>query len=60
VESALGRRIEWDTAANAFIYGFQSKLDLELVRGELSEQELKYAEQLRREKYSHPSWLERI
>jgi lipoate-protein ligase A len=60
VESALGKRIDWETVMNAFIKGFQSKLDLELVRDELSEQELNCTEQLMREKYCHPSWLERI
>ncbi len=60
VESVLGDKITWDTAAHAFIEGFQTELDLELVPGELSEQEIVRAEQLMREKYSHPSWLERI
>ncbi len=60
VESVLGFRISWDAAAQAFIEGFQSELDLELIPGELSVQEIKRAEQLMQEKYSHPSWLERI
>jgi lipoyl(octanoyl) transferase len=60
VESILGIRISWDTAAQAFISGFLSELDLDLVQGELSDQEIKRAEQLMQEKYSHPAWLEHI
>jgi lipoate-protein ligase A len=60
VESVLGFRISWDTTAHALVEGFQSELDLELVQDELSEQEIKRAEQLTQEKYSHPSWLVRI
>jgi lipoate-protein ligase A len=60
VESVLGYRIDWDAAAHAFIEGFQSELDLELLEGKLSEQELMRADELMQEKYSRPSWLERI
>jgi lipoate-protein ligase A len=60
VESVLGFRILWDAAAQAFIEGFQSELDLELIPGELSDQEIKRAKQLMQEKYNHPAWLERI
>ena len=60
VESVLGFRVSWDDAAYALTKGFQSELDLELVQGELSTQEIKRADRLMQEKYNHPSWLERI
>jgi lipoate-protein ligase A len=60
VESALGRAVSWDTAAEAFIRGFETQLGICFERGELSESELKRAEELVREKYAHPSWTERV
>ena len=60
VETVLGHPITWEMAAQAFMDSFQSELNLELVRGELSNEEIKLADQLEAEKYSHPTWLERI
>jgi lipoate-protein ligase A len=60
VETVLGQRIDWHTAALAFIDGFQAALNLEFMREDLSIAERQRAEQLEREKYSHPSWLQRI
>jgi len=60
VESALGRAVSWDEAAEAFIRAFETQLGVCLERGELSESEAKRAEELVREKYDHPSWTERV
>jgi lipoate-protein ligase A len=60
VESAIGQRIEWPAATQAFIEGFQTELNLELIRTDLSEKETIRAQQLVEEKYANPSWLERI
>ncbi len=60
VETVLGYRISWDMAVQAFVDSFQSELDLELVRGELSDQEITLTEDLTCNKYSHPAWLERL
>jgi lipoyl(octanoyl) transferase len=60
VESALGRAVRWDTAADVFIRAFETQLGLCFERGELSESESKRAEELVREKYDHPSWTERM
>lgn len=60
VESALGRAVTWETAAEAFVHAFESQLGLCFERGELSESELKRADELVREKYDHPSWTERV
>lgn len=60
VESALGRTIGWETAAQAFVEAFEAQLGLCFERGELSQSEVKRAEELVREKYAHPSWTERV
>lgn len=60
VESALGRAIIWDTAAQAFIQAFEAQLGLSFEKGDLSESESKRTDELIKEKYSHPSWTERV
>lgn len=60
VESALGRAVSWETAAQAFIHAFEVQLGLCFERGELSEFESRTAEELVGEKYAHPSWTERV
>jgi lipoate-protein ligase A len=60
VESVLGRVVEWQTAAQAFVHEFESELNLSLVPGELSAGEKMRAEALLGEKYAHPSWTERV
>jgi lipoyl(octanoyl) transferase len=60
VASALGREVSWETAAQAFIYAFETQLGLSLEKGGLSESESRRTEELVKEKYSHPSWTERI
>ena len=59
VESALGRTVSWDAAAEAFIHAFETQLGICLERDELSVSESKRAEELVRDKYDHPSWTER-
>lgn len=60
VESALGRQVSWETAAQAFVEAFEAQLGLKFERGELSESESRRAEELVKEKYAHPSWTERV
>ena len=60
VESALGRAVSWEDAAQAFIYAFGMQLGLSLKRGELSESETKRADELVKEKYGHRTWTERV
>ena len=59
VESALGRAVAWETAAQSFIHAFEAQLGLSLKSGELSESESSRADELIHEKYDHPSWTER-
>lgn len=60
VESALGREVGWETAAQAFVRAFEAQLGLSFERGELSESESRRADELVNEKYDHPSWTERV
>jgi len=60
VESVLGHKISWEIAALAFITGFQTELDLELVQDDLSDFEINRIEQLAKQKYNHRVWLDRI
>jgi lipoate-protein ligase A len=60
VESALGRGVSWEAAAQAFIHAFEAQLDLVLVREDLLESESKRTDELVKEKYAHPSWMERV
>jgi len=60
VESVLGRALDWETAARAFVHGFEAELGLKLEEGMLSEGETARADQLVREKYDHIAWMERV
>jgi lipoate-protein ligase A len=60
VESALGRQVGWETAAQAFLHAFESQLGLSLMEGELSESESKRTDELVKGKYAHPSWTGRV
>jgi lipoate-protein ligase A len=60
VESALGRAVSWETAAQALVRAFKGQLGLTFERSELSEKEISRTEELVREKYGHPSWTERV
>lgn len=60
VESALGRVVSWDAAAQAFVNAFEAQLGLRLERRELSESESRRTDDLVKAKYDHPSWTERV
>jgi lipoate-protein ligase A len=58
-EGVLGEALPWDVAAHAFESAFAETLNLTLIPGEPSPQELAHAQALVAEKYAHPSWNER-
>jgi lipoate-protein ligase A len=60
VESVLGRRVDWETAAQAFVGGFEAALGICFERGEMSQSESKRTEELVKEKYGNPIWTERV
>jgi lipoate-protein ligase A len=59
VESALGRLVSWEEAAQAFIGAFEAQLEICLEKGGLSGSESGRADELVAEKYDHASWTER-
>ncbi|MBN2334440.1 lipoate--protein ligase family protein [Candidatus Bathyarchaeota archaeon] len=52
----LGRKVGFDEARDALVKGFEDKLDMKLVPGELTEAEEALVKQLR-EKYSSVEWV---
>ena len=60
VESALGREVGWETAAQSFVHAFEAVLGLSLQTGDLSDSESKRTDELVKEKYNHPAWIERV
>jgi lipoyl(octanoyl) transferase len=60
VEECLGRPVEWEVAAQAFITAFSKVLNLELHPAELSPAEVQRAEELVLTKYTHPDWTLRV
>ena len=59
VQSVIGVETDWETAAQAFVHGFEAQLGIHFQRGEMSRSESERAEELVKEKYAHPSWTER-
>ncbi|MCE9644726.1 MAG: lipoate--protein ligase family protein [Chloroflexi bacterium] len=60
IESILGMATDWETAAQAFVRGFEAQLEIHFQRGELSRSESERAEELVKEKYASPAWTERV
>jgi len=60
VETVLGRRVDWETAAQAFVRGFEAALGICFEREEMSQSELKRTQELVNEKYGHPEWIGRV
>ena len=59
VETALGRIVKWEEAAQAFSTAFQSVFDLDLQPSDLTPREKIRAEDLATIKYSHPEWTQK-
>ena len=59
VERVIGRRLEWEEAADAVSEGFEKALNLELEPEKLSKAETERAEELVREKYGTTGWIKR-
>ena len=60
IEGALGKKINFDQAAQAFKDAFQSVLNVNLIEDSFTPEELGSVNLLIQEKYAHPSWNERI
>ena len=60
VEAAIGRVIDFEAAVHFMAEGFSRALNLDLRLSELTDQELAWMEELRREKYAADSWTFRM
>ena len=60
VEQILGASPPWDAVVEAFRTAFEETLDLDLLPGELTADEIARAGQLVEEKYANPAWTERL
>lgn len=60
VEAILGRRVSWESAAQAFEQAFRETLGLEWISQGLTETELRRADELVLQKYGHPAWTGRV
>ena len=58
VETVLGRLVDWETAAAAFMDAFSRELGLRFEQAGLSTSEAARAAELEEQKYAHPSWTE--
>ena len=56
IRDILRRDVEFEELRSAMQRGFSDALDIELVHSSLSDQEIKTAKRLAREKYSTDSW----
>ena len=60
LESFLRRPVTWDETAAAFKTAFEESLNLRLELGRLGPTEMKRAAELVKEKYAHPTWMNRV
>ena len=60
VEQVLGLKVSWKDAANAFEIAFRQTFGIELLSGELSEEEEQRAQVLLEKKYANPEWTHRV
>ena len=60
VESALGRNVSWEQAAQAIVHGFENQLELCFEEAELSPSEQLRAGELVDKKYDHSDWMKRV
>jgi lipoate-protein ligase A len=59
IHTSTALSADWETAAQAFVHGFEAQLGIHFQRGELSRSESERAEELVKEKYANPSWTEK-
>lgn len=60
VQSVTGVETDWETAAQAFVKGFEAQLGIRFERQQLSQSESERAEELVNQKYANSTWMERI
>jgi lipoate-protein ligase A len=58
VETALGHRVSWEQATEAFETGFSRTLNITFEPGELTSEEVERAKELEETKYNNLEWIE--
>ena len=56
IRNELGRKIELDKVADIMRHAFERALNIELNESDLTEYELKLAEQIKNKRYKNPEW----
>jgi len=56
INAILGREVDFDNVCNALARGFKEEFDVDLIKGELTESELKLAEKIAKERYKNREW----
>lgn len=56
LEMALGRVVDWQTAADAVAQGFAEAFSVDFQHADLTPAELSHADQLSRERFANPEW----
>lgn len=59
IKHILSQDIEFDEVCQELAKGFEKTLNIELVEGELTDNELQLAEEIRKDRYSNPEWNHR-
>jgi lipoate-protein ligase A len=59
-EEILGYKLDMQAVYQAFVSGFQSALNIKFLQSDLTDDENDEVARLVTEKYTHPSWLERL
>ncbi|HWQ47049.1 MAG TPA: lipoate--protein ligase family protein [Longilinea sp.] len=60
LESALGERMDWDTAARAFQSGFSTSLNINFILSQPTPLEMERATALVQDVYANPAWTFRL
>ncbi len=60
IETISGNKLDWDSVAKVFIEAISPELGLDLIKEELTEKELKRAQELVESKYAQPEWTGRV
>jgi lipoate-protein ligase A len=56
INAILGKEIEFDIVCDALAKGFREAFDIQLIKGELTDSEIKLAEKIAKERYKNHEW----
>jgi lipoate-protein ligase A len=59
IKAILSKEVEFEDVCNALTVGFQRSLDVDIKEGELNENEINLASEIKRDRYSNPQWNHR-